>query len=587
MAEKIKYSGQYPLPLRKPPAGEGYDIYPSFNAGEGLIHAGFASLVGRITESGTVIIDGYTGIRWELLYDHIIDSLNGQGKRVRCIFTNEYLKPEKEIMELTAPYAGGSDPLFGTRCTLPLADFFRMPELMAVRPDQAVDVNIIMGTGASLAGWDGLTVYADLPKNEQQYSARAGSISNLGLSQPSDPKTFYKRSYFIDWPVLNRHKQEVLPLADIFVDAQRVDEPVWIEGSVLRQALQTISRNMFRVRPWFEPGPWGGTWIRDNIRGLNPDVPNYAWSFELISPENGLLIESSSLLLEVSFDCLMYTAADPVLGDCHGRFGTDFPIRFDFLDTFDGGNLSIQCHPRPDYTKRHFGESFTQEESYYILDAKDDAVVYLGFQEETDPGEFITALETSAGTGKPLDVDRYVQKQRADKHDLFLIPYGTVHGSGKNNIVLEISSTPYIFTFKMYDWMRMDLNGKPRDLNIERAGENLFFERRGEEASRLLKAKPVMLKEGPDWQLWHLPTHETHLYDVVRYCFKTTVEILTENKCLVMNLVEGHSITVETRNGLRQKISYAETFAIPAAAESVTMTNFSESEAMIVVAFIK
>jgi mannose-6-phosphate isomerase class I len=587
MKESRRETGQFPLPLKKPRNKNGYDIYPAFTLPEGEIFAGFESLAQIIINSGTIVADGYYGVYQELLHQQIIEAVSRPGIRVRCIFTNQFLKPEKEIEELTSPFSGGDDPLFGTRCTLSLADFYRMPELMSARPDPEYEVNIIMGPGASLAGWDGLLLYADLPKNEQQYRARAGKIHNLGLSQPTDPKSIYKRSYFVDWPVLNRHKQDLITRTDIFIDAQRPHEPVWTRGSVLREALAEMSRNIFRVRPWFEPGPWGGTWIMDNISGLNKNVPNYAWSFELITPENGLLLESSSLLLEVSFDCLMYTAAESVLGDCHGRFGTDFPIRFDFLDTFDGGNLSVQCHPRPEYTREHFGENFTQEESYYILDTKDDAIVYLGFQEDADPGEFVTALKTSAGTGKPLDVERYVQKQRADKHDLFLIPYGTIHGSGKNNMVLEISSTPYIYTFKMYDWMRMDLNGKFRDLNIERAMENLFFDRKGEYVGRHLRSKPVLLKDGPDWQLWHLPTHETQLYDVVRYRFNTTVEIPTENKCLVMNLVEGQGITVETRNGLRHKIGYAETFVIPAAAEKVRMTNLSESEAMLVVAFVK
>ncbi|MEZ4997698.1 MAG: hypothetical protein R2758_09640 [Bacteroidales bacterium] len=127
----------------------------------------------------------------------------------------------------------------------------------------------------------------------------------------------------------------------------------------------------------------------------------------------------------------MFIAGDAVLGDCHRRFGTEFPIRFDFLDTFNGGNLSLQCHPRPEYTRDHFGESFTQEEAYYILDAKDNATVYLGFRDDIDPVAFREKLEESREKQVPFDADRFVMGHPAARHDLFLIPYGTVHGSGK------------------------------------------------------------------------------------------------------------------------------------------------------------
>ena len=578
---------QSPLPLTKPPAGDGYDILPAFRLGDGMIHAGYRSLAERILEHGTVIIDGYTGIFWNRFRDEILTVAGEKGLRVRWIQAEQFLRSEEVILDMTAPWSGGDDPLFGKRCELQLADFLDTQALFMVSPDPDCDVTVLAGPGAALAGWHGLLVYADLPKNEQQYRAREGSVTNLGLRHPSGPKEMYKRSYFIDWPVLNRHKASLLASADIFVDAQRPGEPVWTGGDTLRTALEEMSRNMFRVRPWFEPGPWGGTWMKENIGGLCDEAPNYAWSFELITPENGLLLESSSLLLEISFDSLMYTAAGAVLGDCHGRFGNEFPIRFDFLDTFDGGNLSLQCHPRLEYTREHFGEGFTQQESYYILDAKSDATVFLGFRDDTDPGEFRKQLEESRVKQTPFDADRFVMSHPSSKHDLFLIPCGTVHGSGRNNLVLEISTTPYIFTFKMYDWLRKDLSGQPRDLNIQRAMENLFFDRKGSYVTEKLISGPQLLEEGDGWQLWHLPTHESHLYDVHRYHIQTSAHIHTGNKCLVMNLVEGEKILVETQNGMNQFISYAETYVIPPAAGSLRLSNLSDKEAIIVKAFIK
>lgn len=587
MTEKKRGSWQSPLPLRKTTRGSGYDIFPSFILEDGRINEGFRSLAERLLKERIIIFDGYNGVFWDLFQEAINSIAAERRLNVEWIHTGRFLKSEAEILDMTSPWSGGDDPLFGKRCELKLADFFEADKMKTVVPGSRFDISIIIGIGAVLAGWKGVTVYADLPKNEQQYRSREGLITNLGLRKSSNPKEFYKRSYFIDWPVLNMHKGAILGSVDIFVDAQRPDVPVWIEGDILRLALRTMSRSIFRVRPWFEPGPWGGTWIKDKIRGLDDQAPNYAWSFELITPENGLLLESSSLLLEVSFECLMFIAGKEILGKSHNRFGTEFPIRFDFLDTFDGGNLSLQCHPRPEYTLKHFGESFTQEESYYILDTKDNAVVYLGFREEIDPGGFREKLDESREKQVPFEADRFIMSHPAAKHDLFLIPYGTIHGSGKNNLVLEISTTPYIFTFKMYDWLRRDLNGQLRDLNIQRAMENLFFDRKGRYVTDNLKSKPVLLEEGDGWQTWHLPTHFTHIYDVHRHSIGTSAVIQTDNMCLVMNLVDGERIIVETQNGITREISYAETFVIPAAAGSIKVINLSGREAVLVKAFIK
>lgn len=185
-----------------------------------------------------------------------------------------------------------------------------------------------------------------------------------------------------------------------------------------------------------------------------------------------------------------------------------------------------------------------------------------------------------------MDVEKYVQVFPARKHDLFLIPNGTVHCSGKNNLVLEISATPYIFTFKMYDWVRTDLNGNPRTLNIDRAFDNLNFDRKGDVVQETLISKQTVISQGKDWQMLQLSTHPEHFYAIDRLEFDSTITDETNNQCLVLSLVEGSEIIVETA-GHKQVIHYAETFIIPASAHTYTMYNIGNSRAKVVKAYVK
>lgn len=564
-----------------------YNIYPAHDLGSGQIEAGFDALAQRLADAGRVMIDGFPGVLWADFRERLEASLKTLGVSTHWIEVAAAMKPTAAIDALIAPFLGGDDPIFGYRFSGELADFFDASALQLIRPDPAAMLNIVYGCGAALTGWDGLLVYIDVPKNEIQFRQRAGSVTCLGAAQPLDPKLAYKRSYFVDWPVANRHKLALHHRIDWIVDGQRPDAITFTRGDALRAGLTLLAANCFRVRPWFEPGPWGGQWIRRHMPQLAQDVPNYAWSFELIVPENGLVFSSDGWLLEVSFDFLMHRDPHAITGESADAFGYEFPIRFDFLDTFAGGNLSVQCHPRPAYIRQHFGEVFTQDETYYILEAGPTARCYLGFQDDIDPSTFRAALEESFQHATPVDVERFVQSHPARKHDLFLIPNGTIHCSGVDNLVLEISATPYIFTFKMYDWMRLDLDGRPRPLNIDRAFENLYFDRKGERIQAEFISKPYVLASGPGWELIHQPTHRNHFYDVHRYRLTGSVEVQTGGSCHVMSLVEGKSVLLETANGARQRFHYAETFVVPAAAGSYRLTSEDGSEIHVVKAFVK
>lgn len=564
-----------------------YQIYPTCTIGENKIFCDYATLAQWIILQKTVVIDGYAGVFWENLQSGLHRYFADQNLKVNWINTNKFLKPVPAIEKLVQPFLGTHDSVWGTKTTLSLIDFFESEKFNSRAPDNAYDLNIIIGSGAALSNWESAVIYIDLPKNELQFRMRAGAITNLGNEHAEQPFQMYKRFYFVDWVVLNQHKKALLNRIDVIADGQWVNSIHWMFKADLTAGLNTISQSVFRVRPWFEPGVWGGQWIKDHIDNLNNEVPNYAWSFELIVPENGLVFESNGYLLEVSFDFLMFQNAEQVLGKHAAKFGDEFPIRFDFLDTWKGDNLSIQCHPKLQYIQKNFGESITQDETYYILDCDKNAKVYLGFQEDIDPEAYKNSLEKSLTEGKAISIEDFVQAHSAHKHDLFLIPNSTVHSAGTGNLVLEISATPYIFTFKMYDWVRLDLDGKPRPINIDHAFNNLDFSRKGNRVQQELISKPVVIEEGKNWQLIHLPTHQEHFYDVHRIEFDSQISIETNNVCHVMMLVEGESVLIETQDGKKQEFAYAETFVVPAAAKNYLLTNLGKERAKVIKAFLK
>jgi len=569
-----------------------YEILPTFPV-QGTLSNSYPDLVAHLITHHIHCIDGFVGVNWETIISELKQAFEKQGVTARFIAMDSALKSESEIQEIISPYLGGNDPLFGKKTPIRLIEYFDTEKLTALQNIFLNSISlqneyiIFYGPGASLLDESNKVMYIDLPKNVLIQRMRAGAALNLGCSTQINQKETYKRYYFVDWEILNRHKRAIQPRIEVLADQQSSTDLPWITGQDLQATLLAMSQNYFRVRPTFEPGVWGGHWMKDHLTGIDQHVKNYAWSFEMIVPENGIVLEANGLTLEISFDQLMFQESPNVLGRAQQRFDVDFPIRFNFLDTFDGGNLSIQCHPSPTYAKAEFGENFTQDESYYIVDRKDNAQVYLGFQDNIDAQEFRTALEDSFHTGIAMDIEQYVQKFESKKHQLYLIPHGTVHSSGVNNLVLEISATPYNYTFKMYDWVRPDLDDKPRPLNIDRAFANLNFNRQGDVVKNTLLSQPKEeVLEGQATRI-HLPTHEDHFYDVFRYEFDGDVAIETKGQCHIMMLVEGEAIELTTANGMKKVFHYAETFAVPAAATSYTLCNLGTDKAKVIQSFVK
>ena len=542
------------------------------------IWSDWKSICSTLAESDCVIFDHYQGVDSEFFkkalttgisFDHVFD-------------VSTAMKSSEQIQEMVFPDVT-NDRVFGYYTRLHLKDFFEPEKVQALRKEiiAAKGKILVFGIGAALVyDGPGFQVYADMARWEIQQRQRANLVNNLGVeNKEKSASETYKHSYFVDWRVLDRHKKRFAKEWDFVIDAKG-NPPVMITGATLTEAMAELVKRPFRVVPFFDPGPWGGQWMRE-ICDLDEDADNYAWCFDCVPEENSLLLKFGDEIFETPAINLVFQQPRQLLGQAvYGRFGDEFPIRFDFLDTMEGGNLSLQVHPLTQYIQEHFGMHYTQDESYYIMDAGDDASVYLGIKNQADPEAMIADLRKAQEEGIDFDAEKYVNKWPAKKHDHFLIPAGTVHCSGKNSMVLEISATPYIFTFKLWDWGRLGLDGKPRPINIKHGARNIQWDRNTDWTRENLINRIQQVNEGKGYTEEKTGLHETEFIETRRHWFSEEVRHETHGSVNVLNLVEGEEAVVESPGKSFKPfvVHYAETFIIPEAVKEYTIRPYGRSK---------
>jgi mannose-6-phosphate isomerase class I len=563
-----------------------YDLNPTvqLTSDQSRCYLGWQEIIGELRHlvspgKFVITVECYPGVPDAEIVRALTESLRPS----RVVLTNDFLLPEKQIDKLVDQYLG-EDPVFGQMNPINIEDFFDKEKLSAVSSEISTneELVLIVGTGASLITPESdLLILAEVSRWNLQKLQRQNLISNFGSSNYLDSAgRKYKRAFFVDWRSADRLKLGLFPKIDYLLDMNEQEIPKMISGIDYRQALQTVANRPFRVVPFFDPGPWGGQWMKRTF-GLPDDQTNYAWCFDCVPEENSLLLGFGDRSLEVPALDLILLEPERVLGPAVvAEFGAEFPIRFDFLDTVEGGNLSLQVHPLRSYIKEHFGIPYTQDESYYILDQAGESIVYLGIKDGVDPAEMAAALRTAQDGGPEFPAEQFVNVWPSHKHDHFSVPGGTVHCSGANNVVLEISATPYIFTFKLWDWGRMGLNGKPRPIHLDHGLANIQWERTTEWVRENLFNKNEPVASGEGWREERTGVHHSNFLETRRHWFTATVPHHTRNTVNVLNLVAGDEVVVESPTNSFEPflVHYAETFIVPASVGSYTIRPTKRTE---------
>ncbi len=535
------------------------------------------AIAARGSARATVAVECYPGAD----ESEIAVALERELRPAISLRASEALRPPSEIDRLCAPWLGGDDPVFGYLSPIDLPEFFDGARVAALRDRAGTapsGVILVVGVGARLIAEGDILVYADMARWEIQRRQRRGEIGNLGAGNASQSAgTKYKRAFFIDWRAADRWKKPLLRQFHFLLDTNDPATPKLADGDAVRRGLAEAVRRPFRVVPFFDPGPWGGQWMKE-VCDLDRSAPNYAWCFDCVPEENSLLLGMGEHRVEIPASDLVFDRPRELLGDpVHARFGDEFPIRFDFLDTMGGGNLSFQVHPLTEYIRQKFGMHYTQDESYYMLDVGPDASVYLGLKKGADRDAMARDLAAAQCGGAPFDDARYVNTWPAKKHDHFLIPAGTCHCSGKGSMVLEISATPYIFTFKMWDWARLGLDGRPRPIHLEHGLANIQWDRDTDWVRENLINRVTPIGAADGWREERTGLHEREFIETRRHWFAKAVPHDTggveRGSVNVLNLVEGEEAVVESPDGAFEPfgVHYAETFIVPAAVGPYTV----------------
>lgn len=575
-----------------PPA---YDRQPTvaLPAGERILRgaASWQAAAGAAaTRGGIILVDTYPGVDVPALTAQVQAALPDWN----IVDVEDAALPVAEVDQLIASHLT-DDRVFGVMSQFVLTDFYDKDRLREMA--QSITASTVaIGWGAALLAAeldDAVTVLVDMARWEIQLRQRAGATNWRTDNPNEDNLRKYKRGFFVEWRVADRHKRSLFDTVDFVVDGNaiapaepHVDAPDagMITGAAFRGALQDAATRPFRVVPFFDPGVWGGQWMKNTI-GLDPSKDNYAWSFDCIPEENSLLLEGEDGVFEIPAFDLVFSQPRELLGaKTYSRFGAEFPIRFNLLDTMGGGNLSLQVHPLTDYIRNTFGMAYTQDESYYLLDADDGAVVYLGTKTGIDQDAMLDDLVTAQNGDASFPAEKYINSFPAKKHDHFAIPSGTIHCSGANSMVLEISATPFIFTFKLWDWDRVGLDGVPRPVHLEHGTRNILWERNTEWVTDNLidQVETISTDAAAGVTEERTGLHALEFIETRRHWFTQGADHNTDDTVNVINLVEGDEARVVSPTGAFDPfvVHYAETFIVPASvgAYRIERTERSQSE---------
>ena len=560
-----------PRPVNRPELSEKTVKSIISGGNQNVVKKFVATLADRAAKEGVVVaLDGYTTANWTVFVNLIARECCLLGLGFEAIDANAAtLKSGKEIDAIIDPlliwdtkidptllygkvYKGGYQGLMDEART----EAFKKA-VPASR--QAGKISVVYGYGSlipELRELYDVKVFFDLTPMKSMLRIRRGEYSNLGKERPGIINRTIRRCYYCDFEcaVRNRHELWENNVPDWYVLDNDPQNLQLMPFGTFSDICAQLVKYPFRAKPCYLEGVWGGSYMK-KLRNLPDEMRNAAWVFDFIPMEVSVVVEAGDEKLDINYCSFVHKEGVNLMGeDCVKKFDGYFPIRFNWDDSYHStGNMSIQCHSGGEYNVKNYNEFGRQDESYYVVVTGHDAKTFIGFRDDADIPQFFRDIEAADTEHRPCDYMKYVSYEESKPGLQVMLPAGTIHSSGRNQVILEIGSlTIGSYTYKMYDYLRLDFDGKQRPIHTRLGEENVRQDRRysvihDPESPEYIVQKPRLAASGEGWEEYILGENPQVYFSLRRLEFEKKCEQDTGGKLFhVLTLVDGDAVRVRS-----------------------------------------
>lgn len=319
-------------------------------------------------------------------------------------------------------------------------------------------------------------------------------------------------------------------------------------------------KNLYPLKftPIFIPKVWGG----QNLKNLlNKNISNnekIGESWELSAVQNNVSVVKNGFLAGNNIEELIEIYMGELVGDqVYMKYGIEFPLLFKFIEANE--NLSVQVHPDNDVARnRHF--AYGKTEMWYIINCKKNTEIVIGFNEKISKNELLAKIDNNTLT-KALNFEKI------NAGDVFYIPAGRVHALLKGTLLAEIQQTSDI-TYRIFDWNRVGLSGKPRDLHIDLALDVIDFN-----LQKNYKVKYSKIKQQRN-NLVNCPFFSTNYIE-----FNGNIELnYSKLDSFVVYMCIDGKCEIEYEINKKVPLNKGETILIPAEIDNITIIPLEETK---------